>query len=71
MPHLHILFDFLPQGILMVISIQGHTIEYVSPIFFGFLTDTAGMISAVEGLMAGSGVPVSMAELDDIHLKIL
>jgi hypothetical protein len=51
--------------------IQGWAIEYVSPIFFGFLTKTSGVISAIEGLMTGAGVPVIMAELDNIHLTIL
>jgi hypothetical protein len=55
----------------MVIRIQGWSIEYVSPVFFGFLTNTAGVISVVESLMVGAGVPVIMTELDDIHLKIL
>jgi hypothetical protein len=71
MPNLHVLFDFLPRGRLMVIHIQGLAIEYVSPVFFGFLTETAGDIFAVESMIVGAGVPVTMAELDDIHLMIL
>jgi hypothetical protein len=55
----------------MIIPIQGREIGYVPPIIFGFLTEIAGSISAVEGLMAGAGVPLSVAELDDIHFTIL
>jgi hypothetical protein len=55
----------------MVTRIQGRAIESMYPAFFGFLTETAGLISAVEILMAGAGVPVIMAEPDDIHLNIL
>jgi hypothetical protein len=71
MPHLHILFDFLSLGRLLIILIQGREIEYVSPIFYVFMTETAREISALEGLMVGAGVPVIMTEVDDIHLVIL
>jgi hypothetical protein len=70
-PHLHIIFEFMPRGSLLVIHIQGQTIQYLSPIFFGFLTYTADAISVVDGLMAGAGVPISMTELDGIHLMII
>jgi hypothetical protein len=55
----------------MVIHINGQAVKYVSPIFFGFLTEAAGAISAIEGLMTGSSLPIIMAKLDDIHLTIL
>jgi hypothetical protein len=44
----------------MVICIQGWAIEYVSPVFFGFLKETAGVITTVESLMAGAGMPVHL-----------
>jgi hypothetical protein len=55
----------------MVFRIQGDAIEYVYPVFFGFLTDTTGAISVVKGLMTESGGPVIMTELDNIHFMIL
>jgi hypothetical protein len=55
----------------MVIRIQGREIEYVSPLFFSFLTETAGAISATEILKTEAGVPVIMAELDNTHLIII
>jgi hypothetical protein len=69
--HLHILFDFLPQYSLMATRIQGYAIVYLSPIFFRFLTEKSRDITAVEVLMEGAGIPVIMAELDDVHLMII
>jgi hypothetical protein len=70
-PHLHVPFDFLPRGGSVVIPIQGWAAKDVSPIFFGFLTEAAWAISSVESLMMRPGVPVLVAEFDDVHLTIL
>jgi hypothetical protein len=70
-PHLHVLFDFLPRGGLVVICIEGWAAKDVSPIFFGFLTEAAWMVSSVESLMTIPGVPVIVAKFDNIHLTIL
>jgi hypothetical protein len=43
----------------MVIRIQVWKIEYMYPVFFGFLTETEGEIFMVESMT-----------LDNIHLKI-
>jgi hypothetical protein len=70
-PHLHVLFDFLPQGGSVVIHIEGRAAKDMSPIFFGFLTEASWTISSAESLMTRPGVPASVAKSDDIHLMIL
>jgi hypothetical protein len=71
MPHLHVLFDFLPRGGSVAIHIEGRVAKDVSPIFFGLLTEAAWKVSSVESLMVRPGVPVIVATFDDIHLTIL
>jgi hypothetical protein len=52
-------------------STQGRGGKDVSPIFFGFLKEASWAIFSVESLMARPGVPIIMAEFDDVHLTIL
>jgi hypothetical protein len=56
----------------MVIRIQGRAREYVSPVFFGFLIETAGAISTVEILMAGEiSCTISRLSTGDLVLSII
>jgi hypothetical protein len=68
---LHVLFDFFPQGGSVVINIEGRTADEVYPIFFVLLTEAAWTVSSVESLMARPGVPLIVANFDDIHLTII
>jgi hypothetical protein len=60
-PHLHVLFDFLPRGGSVAMSIEGWAAKDVSPIFFGFLTEAAWTVSSVESLMVRPGVPLILS----------
>jgi hypothetical protein len=45
----------------VVIQIQGREANDVYPIFFGFLTEVAWVISSIEIMMVKPGVPVIVA----------
>jgi hypothetical protein len=71
MPHLYVLFNFLPLGGSVVIHIEGWAAKDVFTIFFGFLTEAPWKVSSVESLMVRPCVPVIVAKFDDVHLTIL